>query len=107
VPALRPLGRVATAEDVKSGKAIFYLDGKGRPSNLKLPACAVRKGGDKDGQQGVLIMQAETGPDGKTILGVIEPAGIKSISDSEVKDIKSYEQLQKEQEEMYKQRMQK
>jgi hypothetical protein len=43
IPDLPPLNRPATAADVKAGKAIFHLDGKGKPADLKLPAIGIFK----------------------------------------------------------------
>jgi hypothetical protein len=79
IPDIRPLGRPATADDVRAGKAVFYLDGKGKLTNQKLPAVAVLKP-DKKGAPlaRLLIVQAEAGPDGETIYGGIGKEGMRS-----------------------------
>jgi hypothetical protein len=74
VPVIRPLGRGATKEDVVAGKALFDLNGKGKPLELKLPSGAVlqKEASVKaSGIERVLIMQAEEGPDGRIHYGVI------------------------------------
>jgi hypothetical protein len=77
IPDIRPLGRAATAADVKAGRAVFHLDGKGKPLTLKLPAVAELKGGKG------LIVQAET-LDGKPVYGVILREEIRRVEAKEV-----------------------
>jgi hypothetical protein len=97
VPDVNPLDRAATADDVKAGKAIFHLDGKGKLADVKLPAVGVLKGEEKkDRPTRVVIVQAEVGPDEKVTYGVILRHEIRSMPASEVKDVKSFEQLDKE-----------
>jgi hypothetical protein len=97
VPALRPLGRAATVEDVKAGKAIFHFAGQGKLADLELPAVAVRKRDEKkDRPARLLIVQAEVGPDGTVLCGVIAREDIGAVSVQELANIKSFAQLDKE-----------
>ena len=62
-PGPAPLDHVATAEDVKAGKAVFHLDGKGKLTDLKLPAVGLLIPDDKKKRWStVLIVQAEVMP---------------------------------------------
>jgi hypothetical protein len=100
VPDIRPLGRAATADDVKAGKAIFHLDGKGKPADLKLPAAAVLKGVAKEKwPHHVLIVQAEVGPDGAVTCGIITHEEIRTVPMHQLVDVKSFADLQKEESE--------
>jgi hypothetical protein len=75
---LPPLGRPATAEDVKLGKAVFHLGGKGKLVDLKLPALGTWKKGGKPGTpSGGIIVQAEMRPNGEVVYGVIERHAIR------------------------------
>jgi hypothetical protein len=76
---MKPLDRAATAEDVKAGRAVFHLDGKGKPAELKLPAVAVLRRDEK-----ALVLQAEVGPDGETIYGVLSREGLRAVPSKEV-----------------------
>ena len=68
MPNISSLGRAATAEDVKAGKAVFHLEGKGKPAELKLPAVAMLKADErKERPARLLIVQAEIGPDGTAL----------------------------------------
>lgn len=96
VPDIRPLDRAATAKDVQSGQAVFHLDGKGKPSDLKLPAVAVRSGdAKKENPPRVLIVQAELGPDG-ILCGVLTRTEIRSMLAAELTSIKSFVDLERE-----------
>lgn len=100
IPDLRPLGRAATAEDVKAGKAVFHLDGKGKLAELTLPAVGIlKREGQKERAPGVLIVQAEVGADGQATYGVIQKGEIRAVPGSEVTGIKSFAQLDKEEKE--------
>jgi hypothetical protein len=56
------LDHPATKEDVKAGRALFDLDGKGKLHNLHLPAYGILKKDEKTKQSDrVLIVQAEIG----------------------------------------------
>ncbi|MFL6201192.1 MAG: hypothetical protein ACJ76J_18635 [Thermoanaerobaculia bacterium] len=79
LPGILPLGRAATAADVAQGKAVFHLDGKGRPAALELPVAATLKSGLP-----ALIVQAETGPDGEVTYGVITREAVLTVAASEV-----------------------
>jgi hypothetical protein len=85
LPDIRPLGHAATAKDVKAGRAIFHLRGRGKPADLKLPAV-----GAIDGNRGtnVLIVQAEMGPGGAVTYGVIGFEGIRAVSGKKVSSIR-------------------
>jgi hypothetical protein len=100
LPDVRPLGRAATDDDVKAGKAVFHLDGKGKPAELGLPAVAVLKRDEKKERPArALIVQAEVGPDGQVTYGVITKEGIRPIAGSELTDVKSFADLEKEEKE--------
>jgi hypothetical protein len=72
VPDVRPPDRPATDFDVRAGRALFHLDGKGKLAELKLPAVGVLKPGGKRGrEESVLIVQAEVGADGEAVYGII------------------------------------
>lgn len=96
VPDIEPLNHPATADHVRKGKAIFELHGNGKPANVKLPLAGVLKGGKEvieRGQPprktgGLLIVQAETGPDGKVKYGVIMEHSISVVSAADVTDVK-------------------
>jgi hypothetical protein len=101
VPDIQPLGRAATADDVRKGKAIFHQDGKGKLADAKLPLEAVLKNAgdapsDREPQHrgrprkvgGVLIVQAEIGPDGKVKYGVIMSHELRTLAADDVKDVK-------------------
>jgi len=124
VPDICPLGRAATAADVTAGRAIFHLDGKGRPADIQLPAWAILKGEASNlskllsssteqadwqsvkelrgywlaaqrllkepGPAAGLIVQAETGPDGKVVYGVIFRHGIRKVAADEVERVETY-----------------
>lgn len=95
VPEIQLLGHPATAEDVRTGKAIFELHGKGKIASVKLPLAATLKGakqriehGEPRKTGGVIIVQAETGPDGTVKYGVITEREIRMVSADEVTDVK-------------------
>src|SRR5262245_10756365 len=72
LPDIRPQGKPATADDVKAGRAVFHLDGKGKVADQKLPAWVMLKSdlGSKHPPRG-LVVQAEIGPGGAVRYGVI------------------------------------
>lgn len=86
-PAIGPLDRAATAEDVKSGRAIFRLDGKGRPARIELPASA-RWLSQGEGDSRVLVVQAEVDADGVTHYGIIAPHQLRKVTHRELADIR-------------------
>jgi hypothetical protein len=103
VPAARPLGRAATAADVAAGRAVFHFNGKGKPV-ADAPAWVTRvtaprwewlrtdpiwlgltlwqavSGPPEDG----LVVQAEAGPDGELVYGVIFRRAIRAVRVDEV-----------------------
>ncbi len=97
LPNILPLDHAATADDVKAGKAIFHLDGKGKPADLKLPAVATLKKDEKAEQSAkVLIVQAEVGADSRTTYGIISKEAIRALPASELTGIKTFADLKKE-----------
>jgi hypothetical protein len=90
MPDIRPLNRAATADDVKAGKAIFHLSGKGKPAEIRLPAVAIRKA-DANNKQAprLLIVQAEVDSDGEMMCGVISREAMRALPRSELQDVKS------------------
>ena len=64
-------GRLATADDVKAGRAVFYLDveaSHAAPHEMALPACGIQIL-DDDRREPVIVIQAEA-LKGETIVGV-------------------------------------
>jgi hypothetical protein len=93
VPDLPPLGRAATAEDVKAGKEIFHLDGRGRMAKLDLPAAASlvkpgQKVNDRRSSRRVMILQAEVNADGNLLYGIVGDGPGRIAKPSELTDIK-------------------
>ena len=81
-PCLR--GRQATEQDVKDGRAVYYINGVTAPADLTLPACGYQQLEDGT-EQAVVIVQAEVIPDG-TLLGVRPLSGGNGIClDSDVR----------------------
>ncbi len=74
-PCIR--GRQATEQDVKDGRAVFYVNGSAIPADLPLPACAYQRI-ENGSEQPVVVVQAEVVPDG-TLLGVRPLAGGNGI----------------------------
>jgi hypothetical protein len=97
VPNMRPLRHAATADDVKAGKAVFHLEGKGKLADLKPPAIALReRDKDKERAPKVLIVQAEIGSDGEVVYGVISKEGICTIPARELTGVKTFAELEEE-----------
>lgn len=87
IPALVPLGRAATEDDVAAGRAVFHLDGKGRPADLKLPAtCKLVVEG---GQTPALVVQAEETATGERRYGVIAVDRIEEVGVERVVDLQA------------------
>jgi hypothetical protein len=61
-------GRVANEEDVREGRAVFYVDGPSQAADLRLPRCALlaEEGGNA---QPVIAIQAEVRYDGEVLIG--------------------------------------
>jgi hypothetical protein len=73
IPDIRPLGRAATAADVKAGRAVFHLSGKGKVAKTPTPAAVEVKG-----ERG-LVVQAEADAKGRVHYGVIFRHSIRSV----------------------------
>jgi hypothetical protein len=78
-PDIRPLNRAATVADIGSGDAVFHLNGKGEPAVTELPVWVMLK----DGTVG-LAVQAEIGPDGTMVYGVIFRRGMDMVPAEDV-----------------------
>jgi hypothetical protein len=97
VPAIRPLGRLATAADVQAGKAIFHLGDRGKLADLKLPVGAVvRSDLKKEYWRGSLIVQAEIDAKGAMCYGVIGHHEIKLVHGDELASMRTLADLEKE-----------
>jgi hypothetical protein len=85
LPDFGRLDRPATPEDVKVGRAVFHLGGKGKRLSLKLPAWGVLKkdAGEKYPPR-VLIVQAEATPGGKVTYGVIDRHEVRAVPGGEM-----------------------
>lgn len=90
VADIKPLAKPATADDVKAGRALFDLAGRGTVATLKLPAAGSLKSA-KAGEKGepLLIVQAETDAGGKTHYGIIARYAMREAIGDEVTDVKS------------------
>jgi hypothetical protein len=87
-PAIMPLGRPATADDVTAGKAIFHLGGGGKLAALELPARGTFKRTAKDkGTPYGLVVQAEVRPDGEILYGVIERHAVGAVPAGKFADL--------------------
>jgi hypothetical protein len=96
LPNIPPLDRPATAADVKAGKAVFHLEGRGRRANLALPAVAVLKAeGQRSQPCQALIVQAEIGPNGQTTYGIITKHAVRAVGPRDLTDIKPFAELNK------------
>jgi hypothetical protein len=61
-------GRLATEQDVKGGRATFYIEGDRttlKPIALLLPACAILR--EEKKETPVIVIQAEETPKSKTV----------------------------------------
>lgn len=62
------IGRAAREDDVREGRAVFYVDGPSEISALPLPCCALLK--EESGSLlPVIVIQAEGRDDGGTVVG--------------------------------------
>lgn len=67
-------GRVANEDDVREGRAVFYVDGPSEAATLSLPRCALlRENGGH--ARPVVVIQAEVRFDGKIFVGYRPLAG--------------------------------
>ncbi len=78
IPDIRPLGRAATEADVKAGRAVFHLGGKGRPMAFP-PGSAIEAKGERG-----LVVQAET-LGGAPVYGVIFRHSIRRVEAADVR----------------------
>jgi hypothetical protein len=91
IPDIKPLGRPAADHDVKTGRAVFHLAGKGQVADQKLPAWLLLKSeAKKESPAFGLIVQAEVAPDGKPVYGVIFRHEIRAVRADEVERIEPY-----------------
>jgi hypothetical protein len=92
IPDIAPLGRAATEADVRTGRAVFELGGNGKFADQNLPAWLLLKSESKKEYPTFgLVVQAETGPDGKPVYGVIFRHEIRAVRSDEVERIDPYE----------------
>jgi hypothetical protein len=62
------VGRAANEQDVKDGRAVFYIDGPSEPVDLELPHCALLR--EETGQMlPIVAIQAETCVPGQVLIG--------------------------------------
>lgn len=69
--------RVADEDDVKAGRAVFYIDGKSEPYNMPLPSLARWIGSEMPAEL-VVIIQAEVTDQG-VVLGVRPLSGGNAV----------------------------
>ena len=63
-------GRLATEQDIKEGKAVFYISGDRselKPIKISLPACAIHHDEQSKKSTPVILIQAEETPKVKAI----------------------------------------
>ena len=97
------LDQPATAADVTSGKAIFHLAGRGKPTKLELPAAAKLVNEVKNNEAPYyLILQAELDEGGNTILGVVSKSECTKRPAGDFGSIQSIAEMLKELEEKQK-----
>lgn len=74
-------GRVATEDDVKAGRAVFYLDlsegQESRPVALNLPAAAILRD-ENDAEMPVIVIQVEESDNGSGSVQVL--AGYRPLT---------------------------
>jgi hypothetical protein len=85
IPVIKPLGRAATAADVKAGRAVFHLNGNGRVWAGAIPARVRVRSEPSSGRfsQG-LVVQAEADADGKAVFGVIFRHELRMVRADEI-----------------------
>lgn len=86
IPGVAPLGRPATAEDVRTGRAVFHLAGQGRVAEVDLPALG-RLRLEEGGEAPVLVVQAEELPSGERRYGVIGAEAIREVGAEQLVEI--------------------
>lgn len=67
-------GRIAVAEDMKAGNAVFYSPSGNEPYDMQLPTLAFHHDVDSGEKTKVIVVQAEAGPNG-VIIGARYPNG--------------------------------
>jgi hypothetical protein len=91
IPDIRPLGRPATADDVRAGRAVFSLSGQGTVAESKLPGWIILKKEAKARRPDYgLVVQAEKDPRGKLVYGVIFRHEMRSVAEDEVDRLLPY-----------------
>jgi hypothetical protein len=97
VPDMKPLDRSATEADVKAGKAVFQLAGKGKHTSIPFPAVAILKKDEKlESPAKWLVVQAEIDENGKTIYGLLGISDVRKAPAEEVASLKSMAELERE-----------
>jgi|SRR5579862_674615 len=66
-PCLR--GRVASEDDVRDGRAVYYVDGPSQVADISLPRCALLHDEERAAALPVILIQAETRSDGEILFG--------------------------------------
>src|ERR1022692_721031 len=62
------IGRAANEQDVREGRAVFYVEGPSEPVGLTLPHCGLLR--EENGQKLlVIIIQAESHQAGEVLIG--------------------------------------
>lgn len=93
IPAIGPLDHVATAEDVRKGRAIFHLEGKRKLLLEPLPMRAMLASNDGPAQP-VLVVQAEADDKGTIFYGVIGAHQIAKVRENEITQLGPLEENQ-------------
>ena len=79
-PDIRPLKRPATSDDVRAGRAVFHLTGKGRLApGWKLPAVAAWRGEAAAIARRVIVVQAEIDRAGRVRCGIVAPHEVLAV----------------------------
>lgn len=95
LPDFRPLGRGATEAEVRAGAAIFHLEPRGKPADVKLPAVVELKETYEDGRpRRGLVLQAEIDAEGRAVYGIVENDGFSTLRDDAVKNVKTLAQYE-------------
>jgi hypothetical protein len=83
IPDIPPLDRPATPEDVKAGRAVFHLGGKGKRAAQQFPASGALE------DRRAMIVQAETSPDGTLTYGVVSHSGLRAVPAAKLSNIRT------------------
>lgn len=89
------LDRAATAEDVAAGRAIFHLEGRGKPAKVDLPKAGTPfpVPGHDDQSPFLILVQAEELPGGEVIYGAISADGPLRIAAKDLLSVKTPDQF--------------